>query len=343
MRTQIDSLLKGGIISLLFGGLVFLGCGGDDGTVTPVKTEFDVIQPALDGYTSDTNQGPVISAQALFDNINDGNAANDYFIVSVRSAEHYAVGHIPGAINIPWREVGKDANLALLPTDKPLAVYCYTGHTGGIATALLNTMGYEAYNLKFGMGSWTKDQSVRIAKAFDEAVDAHDFAVETQINTPTATFALADVEFTTATSDAAILTAACDFVATNITSVTIAQVLFDNLNDGNAANDPIIVSVRSAEHYAIGHVPGAINIYWRDIAKEENLQKLDPSKEIVVYCYTGHTGAVSAAALNLLGYNAVNMKFGMMSWTKDASVRVASAFDEAVDAHDFSFNTGTNP
>jgi rhodanese-related sulfurtransferase len=38
-------------------------------------------------------------------------------------------------------------------------------------------------------------------------------------------------------------------------------------------NDPIIVSVRSAEHYALGHVPGAINIPWREIALGTSLNK----------------------------------------------------------------------
>lgn len=87
--------------------------------------------------------------------------------------------------------------------------------------------------------------------------------------------------------------------------------------------------MRSATHYAIGHIPGAVNIPWREIAKEENLQKLPTDRQIVVYCYTGHTGAVATTALNLLGYDAVNLKFGIGAWTKDANVRVAAPFSEA--------------
>ncbi|MCG8608192.1 rhodanese-like domain-containing protein [bacterium] len=323
------------VLCLALSGLMIVGCGDDDGVTTPEITEFEVIQPAIHVYTSNTNQGPVITAQALFDNMNDGNAANDYFVLSVRSADHFALGHIPGAINIPWREIGQEARLALLSTDQAIAVYCYTGHTGGIATALLNAMGYEAYNLKFGMGAWTKDEAIRVAKAFDETVDAHDFQVETQINEPTATFEIPTTDFSTSTVANLILRAAADDVASNVTAAVTAQSLFDNLNDSDSSNDPIIVSVRSAEHYAIGHIPGAINIPWREIALEANLSKLDPNREIVVYCYTGHTGAVAATALNLLGYDAVNMKFGIMAWTRDAAVRVASPFREDVDAHDF--------
>ena len=57
----------------------------------------------------------------------------------------------------------------------------------------------------------------------------------------------------------------------------------------------------------MGHIEGAINIALKDIAKVENLQKLDPTKQIVVYCYTGRTGSQATAILNALGYNATNL------------------------------------
>lgn len=44
---------------------------------------------------------------------------------------------------------------------------------------------------------------------------------------------------------------------------------------------------------------------------------------------------MATTALNLLGYNAQNMKFGIVDWTKDLDVRATSAFDDAVDAHDY--------
>src|SRR3972149_1122132 len=92
------------------------------------------------------------------------------------------------------------------------------------------------------------------------------------------------------------------------------------LNDGDASNDPFIVSVRALTDYEKGHIPGAINIPWREIANKENLAKLPTDKLIVVYCYTGQTGSQTTAILNLLGYNVKNLKFGMTSWTKDANV-----------------------
>jgi rhodanese-related sulfurtransferase len=43
--------------------------------------------------------------------------------------------------------------LAELPKDKKIIVYCYSGQTASQTTAILRLLGYEAYNMAFGMGS----------------------------------------------------------------------------------------------------------------------------------------------------------------------------------------------
>lgn len=326
------------IVSLL--GLV-VGCSDHDNPSAPQKTEYEVLQPALDAYTSGS-QGPVIKASDLYINMNDGDASNDYFVLSVRGTADYEKGHIPGAINIPWREIAKTDNLAKLPTDKKIAVYCYTGHTAAVATTILNALGYEAYNIKYGMMAWTKDAAVRVQNAFSEDVDAHDYPTETNVN-DAGTFEIPTTDFTASDDDQEIIRAAADAYASVKGPVISAAELFINLNDGDASNDPQIVSVRAAADYAKGHIPGAINIFWKDIAKEENLKKIDPSRQVVVYCYTGHTAGIATTALNMLGYNAVNMKYGIMAWTKDATIRAQSAFSEDNEAHEYPVTSGPNP
>jgi sulfur-carrier protein adenylyltransferase/sulfurtransferase len=314
------------LLSLTMGVLV-TSCGDDDSS-NPAgpgqASDFETVQSSVDAYTGG-DKAPVITAQALFDNLNDGDASNDPLIVSVRSPEHYAAGHIPGAINIPWREIGTSAKLATLPTDREIVVYCYTGHTGGVATTALNAMGFNAVNMKYGMVGWTQDATVRATQPFNDAVDAHDFPIEMSINNP-GQYNLADPVYVAVDGD--VVQGAVDGYVSSKAPVITAQAVFDNLNDGDASNDPLIVSVRSSDHYAMGHIPGAINIPWRDIAKSENLAKLPTDRQIVVYCYTGHTGAVATTALNMLGYDAINMKFGMGAWTRDASVRASTPFSE---------------
>jgi rhodanese-related sulfurtransferase len=288
--------------------------------------ELAVIQAAADGYLS-SDKKPVISADALFENLNDGDTDNDPFILSVRSPDHYALGHIPGAINIPWKTVAETANLAKLPKDKQIVVYCYTGHTGQIAATVLNLLGYDAINLKFGMMGWTKNDEVLATKRFGPGTGKQDYMLETEANEATETYDFPTVS-TGAGDDLEVIRQAADNYLKNAPSPIIpASAVFENLNDGDASNDYLVVSVRGADHYALGHVPGAINIGWRAVAKPENMAKLPADKPIAIYCYTGHTGMVAATVLGIMGYETHNMKFGMMGWTSDGDVLAQPFFD----------------
>ncbi len=268
----------------------------------------------------------MISADALWENMNDGDPDNDPFILSVRSPDHFAIGHIPGAMNIPWKQIAKAENLAKLPTDQQIVVYCYTGHTGQIATTVLNLLGYDAVNLKFGMMGWTADDEVLATKRFGPDTSQRDYRVEQAAIEAMETYAYPELNLSVE-GDFEIIRAAADrWLATAEAPVMSADAVWENLSDGDDANNPVILSVRSPDHYAVGHVPGAINIPWRTVAKLENLAKLPPDKKIVAYCYTGHTGQVAATVLGLLGYDVSNMKFGMMAWTEDDAVFAQSRF-----------------
>jgi rhodanese-related sulfurtransferase len=284
-----------------------------------------VIQKAADDYLS-SDKKPVISADALFENLNDGDTSNDPFIVSVRKAEHYALGHIPGAINIGWKNIAETDNLAKLPKDKQIVVYCYTGHTGQIAATVLNLLGYDAINLKFGMMGWTKDDAVLATARFNPDTQP-DYRLETEANEATATYDLPAVG-TGGADDFEIVRLAADNWLKNAPSPIVpASTVFENIADGDDSNDYVIVSVRGAEQYALGHVPGAINIGWRAVAKPDNMAKLPTDKPIAIYCYTGHTGMVAATVLGVMGYETHNMKFGMMGWTKDDDVLATARFN----------------
>ncbi len=316
------------ILSLILGLAFLFSCSSsNDNDEKEKKSNFEVIQPVIEQTISNWSN-PVITAQALHDDL-----AN-HFVVSVRKPEHYALGHVPGAINIPWTQIAKEDNLNKLPTDKHIVTYCYTGHTGQIGATVLKLLGYDVSNMKWGIMSWTKDANVRVSSAFSEETDAHDFTVTTEVP-QTSTYDLPDPNYIDSEDAMTVLKAAADQYVSNHAPVITAQALFDNLNDGNTANDPVIISVRKAEHYAIGHIPGAINISWKEIAKIENLKKIDPNRQVVTYCYTGHTGQIACTVLNILGYDALNLKFGIMSWTKDQNVRAVNAFSEDVDAHDY--------
>jgi rhodanese-related sulfurtransferase len=87
---------------------------------------------------------------------------NDYFILNYWNEDHYNdPGHIEGAIQYTPKESLKlAADLKTLPTDKTIAVYCYTGQTSAFLTAYLRILGYDAKSLLFGTNGMIYDQCV---------------------------------------------------------------------------------------------------------------------------------------------------------------------------------------
>jgi len=262
----------------------------------------------------------------------------------VRSAEHYAKGHVPGAINIPYLTIADDASLAKLDSSKSIITYCYTGHTGQLSDTILCMLGYTSYNMKYGMMGWTNDPEVLNTTPFD--CNPPNYDTETTVNDPSSDDNELPVLETGETEAIAIAKAQAQAYLADLSAKTkgatktvtdVKQII----DDSTEAAKYIIVSVRSAEHYAKGHVPGAINIPLKELAKEENLKKLSKDKTIITYCYTGHTGQVACTVLNLLGYNAVNMKYGMMGWTNVPEVLNTTPFN--CEPPNYPVNTGTEP
>ncbi len=289
--------------------------------------DFETVRMAIEDWLA-TGPKAVVSADEVFEVLNDGDESNDPYILSVRKPEHYELGHVPGAENILWNQIAKPESLEQLPIDQPIVDYCYTGHTGQVAMTALNLMGYDATNMKFGMMGWTKNADVLAQPGFDPAA-VPDYRVETEPNEATETYDFPALD-TGATDEADVVRTALDnYLSSGKAPVTSADAVFENLNDGDESNDPVILSVRSPDHYAVGHVPGAINIPWTQLGDPEMLAKLPPDKPIVVYCYTGHTGQIATTLLSALGYDATNMKFGMMGWSKDPEVVATAIFDPA--------------
>jgi rhodanese-related sulfurtransferase len=79
----------------------------------------------------------------------------------------------------------------------------------------------------------------------------------------------------------------------------------------NDAEDLFLLDIRKPEDYKKAHIPGSTNIFWLDLFKPENLNKLPTDKTIILICYVGHTASQTMALLELLGYDVVVLKFGM--------------------------------
>jgi rhodanese-related sulfurtransferase len=62
-------------------------------------------------------------------------------VVDVRTAEEFASGHVPGAINIPYDQLPARA-AEIGPPSTPVLLYCRSGRRSGIAVESLQKVGF---------------------------------------------------------------------------------------------------------------------------------------------------------------------------------------------------------
>jgi rhodanese-related sulfurtransferase len=98
----------------------------------------------------------LISADEVFSN------PQKFFIINLERKDKYEDGHIPGAVRYkPEATLGFAEEMATIPTDKTVIVYCGTGHNSGFATAFLRLFGYDARTLKYGNNSFMYDKMTK--------------------------------------------------------------------------------------------------------------------------------------------------------------------------------------
>ncbi len=87
----------------------------------------------------------------------------------------------------------------------------------------------------------------------------------------------------------------------------------------------VVIDARDAGQFAKGHIPGAINMDWRQVlAKRDSIPK---NKPVLIYCNTGSLSAQSGFALRVAGWENVRiLQGGMEEW------KAKGGFDAAAKA-----------
>lgn len=86
----------------------------------------------------------------------------------------------------------------------------------------------------------------------------------------------------------------------------------------------MIIDARDAGQYAKEHIPGAVNIEWRQVLDKSS--SIPKDKEVLIYCNTGSLSAQAGFALRVAGWENVKiLQGGFAEWKAkgglDANVR----------------------
>jgi len=87
-------------------------------------------------------------------------------LIDVRTAEEFAVDHLPNAINMDWNSDAFQNEISKLDKTQPVFLYCLSGGRSDEAINFLNSKGYQAYGLEGGILKW-KAQGLAVVAGED--------------------------------------------------------------------------------------------------------------------------------------------------------------------------------
>lgn len=106
----------------------------------------------------------------------------------------------------------------------------------------------------------------------------------------------------------------------------LAPASFDSLISASANEQ--LVDVRTLEEYQSGHIDGALNYDWNDATFTDNVNELDKSKPVLVYCRSGNRSSNAADYLRSNGFTQVyELDGGISAW--EAAGKPVSRPDES--------------
>jgi rhodanese-related sulfurtransferase len=315
----------------------FTGCSKDEDPTSPPASvnEAELLVKYLEGNGDFINTAApaLISAEQVRTNQLSG--ANQ-FIIDVRSSDHFAAGHIEGAVNVPIADLINYYKTNNLSSYQTVVIACYSGQSAGLPASLLRLLGYNnVFDLKFGMSSWNSEcvtnpwpSSVGNARASEFVTTAASKNAAGELPTLT-TGKTSAVEILEARVQE-VLTAGFGSINVNHTAV------FSNLSSY------YIVNYWPQNHYDLGHIPGAVQYTPKaDLKFDTFLKTLPTDKPIVIYCYTGQTSSFLATYLKVLGYDAKTLAYGTNAMIYDIMVANGLTIWKESECKNYPYVTGS--
>ena len=224
-----------------------------------------------------------------------------HYILDIRGASDFAAGHIDGAINVAFADI---LTAAADAGGTQILIACASGQTACYAAALLRLYGYpKAQALKWGMSGWNAATAGPWNGNVGNTADGH---ANWTFDAAPANVVYDAPDFDGASDDGATL------LQERVEAVVAAGFKVEtNANVLVTPADYFINNYFSETDYTgFGHINGAVRILPLLLA-DESVMGLDPDGKVVTYCYTGQTSAVVTAYLNVMGYDAYSLLFGM--------------------------------
>lgn len=94
------------------------------------------------GNTDPDEQNNSYEKISMSEGIKRMESDEDYILLDVRRADEFEAGHIPGAVNLPNEEIGREDIPSLPDKEQTIYIYCRSGNRSKQAADKLLALGY---------------------------------------------------------------------------------------------------------------------------------------------------------------------------------------------------------
>ena len=214
------------------------------------------------------------------------NNEGKFILVDVRTPKEFAVEHLKSAVNVNFKKRTFPDYINAIAKDKPVGVYCHTANRSGKAALIMQALGFKnIYDLDGGIKAWNAASKPVVKedndanKKLQETLKKGELKGKAVVGKPH--------------------------------QLNLAD--FEKLMKSGKAT---LVDVRTPKEFAAGHIPGAINIDWKNRHFAENIVKtVTNDKPVAIYCHSGNRATRAMFAMDALGFNEVyNLEHGINDW-----------------------------
>jgi len=292
-------------LGLLLGAMVVLaGCATSTPTTAPPKV-VTVENKANNDLTSAVRQSTWDAYEKVLQEVNASQfpvdpvmaknrlkgRENAFLIIDLRAPDAYALKHVKGAVNL--NIVALAENLANLPKDKTLLLYCYTGQSSALAMVPLKAFGYNAIFVNGGFPLMEKAGFVMDSKGVEFVPVKNAPVLDNR--------------------QAAILAGVqANLLAIAKQHTVKTLVVVDTAVKDLSADSPdkyAFVDLRPPDDYAKGHIKGAISAPLAELKARSVL--LPKDKRLVLCCNSGQLAAMATAPLTAEGFKIISLCAGL--------------------------------
>ncbi len=214
------------------------------------------------------------------------NNEGKFILVDVRTPEEFADEHLKGAVNVNFKKRTFPDYINAIPKDKPVGVYCHSANRSGKAALIMRALGFKTiYDLDGGIKAWN---------AANKPVVKEDNAANKKLQE---TLKKGELKGKA--------------IVGKPHQVPLAE--FEKLMKSGKVT---LVDVRTPKEFAAGHIPGAINVDWKNRHFAQNVVKnVTNDKPVAIYCHSGNRATRAMYAMDALGFNEVyNLEHGINEW-----------------------------